>query len=439
MKPVNIALLYGGMALLLVAVGLGQSWDVSLGILNLCIISAIMALGVNMQWGYAGLFNSGIMGFAAVGGIAAIVVAQPPTLGAWSLGGVGIGLAFLVAAASVAAALIARKVLPRGLKTPATVLFLLVGYFGASYFFEPATKAIESYDAATTGYLGGLGLPVLLSWLVGAVFAAAVAWGIGKVALGLRPDYFSIATLGIAEIILVFIKNEVWLTRGVNNVTNLPRPIPTVLEFASFPWVIDLAGRLGTEPVALASIISKLCFTLLFTSVLAVLLLLAETALNSPWGRMMRAIRDNETAAKAMGKNVKARHLQIFILGSAVAGMAGAMLVTLDGQFTPGSYNPLRYTFLIWVMVIVGGSGNNWGSVLGAFLIWFVWIESEPFGNWLVQTATENMAPDSDLRQKLLDSASYMRVILMGTILLVTLRFRPRGLIPERHAIRSRH
>ncbi len=318
-------------------------------------------------------------------------------------------------------------------------MILLIGYFSASYFFEPATKAIESFDAARTGYLGGLGLPILLSWIVGAFFAAAVAWLIGKVALGLRADYFSIATLGIAEIILVIIKNEVWLTRGVNNVTNFPRPVPTAMELAASPWFINFAGSLGANPSSLASIVSKLCYTVLFTAVLAVLMILAETALNSPWGRMMRAIRDNETAAKAMGKNVTARHLQIFILGSAVAGIAGAMLVSLDGQFTPGSYNALRYTFLIWVMVIVGGSGNNWGSILGAFLIWFVWIEAEPFGNWIVEVATRGLSPDSGLRDWMLNASPYMRVILMGTILLVTLRFRPRGLIPERNAQTTRH
>ena len=85
-----------------------------------------------------------------------------------------------------------------------------------------------------------------------------------------------------------------------------------------------------------------------------ILIWLSETALRSTWGRMMRAIRDNEMAANAMGKDVTWRHLQDFVIGSAVIGVAGAMLVTLDGQFT--SYQPLRFTFLIWVMVIVGGS-----------------------------------------------------------------------------------
>ena len=94
-----------------------------------------------------------------------------------------------------------------------------------------------------------------------------------------------------------------------------------------------------------------------------------------------------------MGKDIKARHLQIFVIGSAVVGIAGAMMTTLDGQFTPGTYNPLRYTFLIWVMVIVGGSGNNLGSILGGFLVWFVWIEAEPLGTWLMSMVTSGMDP----------------------------------------------
>ena len=103
----------------------------------------------------------------------------------------------------------------------------------------------------------------------------------------------------------------------------------------------------------------KGCYALIFVVILAAIYWFAETALKSPWGRKMRAIRDNEVSANAMGKNVTASHLQVFVIGSALVGLAGAMLTTLDGQFTPASYLPLRFTFLIWVMVIVGGSGNK--------------------------------------------------------------------------------
>ena len=112
--------------------------------------------------------------------------------------------------------------------------------------------------------------------------------------------------------------------------------------------------------------------------------------------------------------------------------IAGAMMTTLDGQLTPGTYQPLRFTFLVWVMVIVGGSGNNFGAVLGGFLIWFLWVQVEPIGLFLIETATSGLAADSALKLHLLDSAAHMRLLTMGLILLLVLRFSPRGLIPER-------
>jgi len=147
---------------------------------------------------------------------------------------------------------------------------------------------------------------------------------------------------------------------------------------------------------------------------------------------MMRAIRDNETAAEAMGKDVTGRHLQVFILGSAVLGIAGAMMVTLDGQLTPGTYTPLRFTFLVWVMVIVGGSGNNFGAVLGGMLVWYLWVQVEALGPMAIDVATAWMGEDSELRAHLVRNAAQMRLLVMGVILLVVLRFFPRGLIPER-------
>jgi len=166
--------------------------------------------------------------------------------------------------------------------------------------------------------------------------------------------------------------------------------------------------------------------------VLVVVLVLAQMALRSPWGRMMRAIRDNETAARAMGKNVTARHLQVFVIGSAVCGLAGAMMTTLDGQLTPTSYQPLRYTFLVWVMVIVGGSGNNFGSVLGGMLVWFLWVQVEPMGQWLLGAITAPLPDGSPVKDHLLAGAAQMRLLTMGTVLLLVLRFSPRGLMPER-------
>ena len=108
------------------------------------------------------------------------------------------------------------------------------------------------------------------------------------------------------------------------------------------------------------------------------------------------------------------------------------MMTTLDGQLTPGTYQPLRFTFLVWVMVIVGGSGNNLGAVLGGFLIWWLWVMVEPIGLWFMQLATMGMAEGNWLRDHLLDSAAHMRLLTMGLVLLLVLRFSPKGLIPER-------
>ncbi|HAI29815.1 MAG TPA: branched-chain amino acid ABC transporter permease, partial [Thalassospira sp.] len=295
-----------------------------------------------------------------------------------------------------------------------------------------ATDAIESIDPALSGYLGGAGLPVLVAWPLAGLVAAGGGWLIGRIALGLRADYLAIATLGISEIIIAIIKYEEWLSRGVKNVTGIPRPVPYEVDLIESEWFISLANFFGaTEISDAASLFVKLCYAVLFVIVLAIIMWFAERALKSPWGRMMRAIRDNRDAAAAMGKDVKRRHLQTFVLGCAVCGIAGAMLTTLDGQLTPTSYIPLRYTFLIWVMVILGGSGNNWGSILGGFIIWFLWVEAEPFGNWFMSTITAPLGEGSELAQHLVAGAAYMRYLMMGAILLIVMRFAPKGLIPE--------
>ncbi len=425
--------MFAFMFVALAVVGVFQSWSLALAILNLCLISAVMSLGVNIQWGYAGLFNIGIMGFAALGGVTAVLVSVAPVPAAWEAGGGAVIVALAISLATILAAVFVARRAPAGIPRKVLLAFIIIGgFFLARAFFFPAVEAIEAVDPTIAGFLGGLGLPILLSWVAGGLLAAAVAWVIGKIALGLRTDYLAIATLGISEIIIAVLKNEDWLARGVKNVSGLPRPVPYEVDLQQALWFQDWAARLGASPVEFSSIFVKLSYAGLFLIVLIVVLWLSERALHSPWGRMMRAIRDNEIAASAMGKDITGRHLQVFVLGSAVVGVAGAMLTTLDGQFTPASYQPLRFTFIIWVMVIVGGSGNNWGAVLGGFVIWFFWIEAEPIGLWLMDLLTSGLAQDSPIRRHLMESAAHMRLMIMGVILLLVLRFSPRGLIPER-------
>ena len=430
MKNIGLFVLVG---LLIVATGFLQSWNSALLIMNMGLISAIMALGVNLQWGFAGLFNVGIMGFAALGGLATVLVAMPPVSEAWTAGGPRLLLSLGLGIGTLIAATWGYRTLPKGrLRTFGLIGFLLVGFFLFRRVFDPSVLLVEAINPAGTGYLGGLGLPVLLAWPMGGVLAAGAAWIIGKTALGLRSDYLAIATLGIAEIIVAVLKNEDWLARGVKNVTGIPRPVPYEVSLQKDAGFVSTAQTLGLDPVVASSLYVKLSYSVLFTVVLLILLWFAQSALKSPWGRMMRAIRDNEVAAEAMGKDVTARHLQVFILGSAICGIAGAMMTTLDGQLTPGGYQPLRYTFLIWVMVIVGGSGNNFGAILGGFVMWFFWVQVEPIGQLLMAVLTSGLADSSALKIHLLDSVAHMRLFTMGLILLLVLRFSPRGLIPEK-------
>jgi branched-chain amino acid transport system permease protein len=403
-------LLFAAVFLLIVITGFIQSWNSALFILNMGLISAVMSLGVNLQWGIAGLLNVGIMGFVGLGGLATVLISMQPVPEAWNAGGPRILAGLLFGVLTITLSVwVYKKIKNARWRFISILIFLVCSFFVYKSILTPGVVAVEAVNPAATGYLGGLGLPVLLAWPVGGLMAAGAAWIIGKTALGLRSDYLAIATLGISEIIIAILRNEDWMTRGVKNVAGIPRPVPYEIDLQASENFVNRAASFGLDPTTASTLFVKIAYAGLFGSVLLVLVWLSQRALNSPWGRMMRAIRDNETAAQAMGKDIKSRHLQIFILGSAVCGIAGAMMTTLDAQLTPGAYQPLRFTFLIWVMVIV-----------------------EPIGYWLVDLITTPMDPQSPVRLHLLDSVAQMRLLTMGLFLLLMLRFYPRGMIPEK-------
>jgi len=435
------------MGLVLLFVGLNQSWALVLGIINLSLISAIMALGVNIQWGYGGILNVGIMGFAALGGVSVVLISQQPVAEAIDVGGLKMLFALVLGAITIITGVVLNK---KGFNKWLIASIVVIGYLFTRHYFSDAADVIEKVDPAISGYMGGFGLPIAFSWIVGGLAAAGAAWWIGKITLSLRADYLAIATLGISEIILYVVKNEDWLVRGVKNVAGLPRPVPYEVDMQKSEWLqnivawvysSDLELLAQSEQVAQLSeyvrgasvIFVKLCYSGLFILILVALILLSNLALNSPWGRKVRAIRDNEVAASAMGKNITRQHLQIFVIGSAIVGIAGALLVTYDGIFIPTAYVPLRFTFLIWVMVILGGSGNNLGSVLGAFIIWFIWIQSGPMGLWAVEILSNNIQEGSASLEFIEDRVHYLRLIFMGTILLLIMRFSPGGILPEKN------
>ena len=440
---------------LIILVGIFQSWNIALSIFNLCLISAVMTMGANIQWGYAGLINFGIMGYTALGGLAAVLISVNPVQEAWSAGGSNILFSlFLIVGMVLAVRYVLKKNDKSKLRTYIIATIIISGIILVRFISEPGIEAIEEVNPAKTGFLGGFGLPIIFSWIVGAVFAGGLAFIIGKVALGLRADYLAIATLLISEIVIAIIKHEDWLTRGVKNVIGLKRPAPYEVDLQQTDWFINLVEKFNFSKLNLiqdfserqsalkqlviegSSIFVKLCYSGLFLVVVIILLILTQKALYSPWGRMMRAIRDNEEAANAMGKNVVKQHLLIFVLGSAIVGIAGAMLVTQDGLFTPGSYRPMRYTFLIWVMVIVGGSGNNFGAILGGFAVWFLWIEAAPIALFVINLTTSGLADTHFLKQHLIESVPYFRFLMMGIGLLLIMRYRPKGILPEKIEIK---
>ena len=454
-KHLNVVSAYIVMMGLIILVGVFQSWNVALSIFNMCLISAVMTMGANIQWGYAGLINFGLMGYAALGGLAAVLISVDPVQEAWTAGGFNIIMCLsLIVVMILTIRFVLNKFEKSKIRTYSISAIIICGIIILRITSESSIEAIEAVNPATSGFLGGLGLPIVFSWIVGAFFAAGLAFVVGKVALGLRADYLAIATLLISEIVIAIIKHEDWLTRGVKNVIGLKRPVPYEIELQTKDWFINLVANFNLSKLDLisnitdkqaalnqlviegSSVFVKLCYSGLFLIVVIILLIITQKALYSPWGRMMRAIRDNEEAANAMGKNVVKQHLLIFILGSAIVGIAGAMLVTQDGLFTPGSYRPMRYTFLIWVMVIVGGSGNNFGAILGGFAVWFLWIEAAPIALFLINLFTLGLSETNVLRLHLIESVPYFRYLMMGLGLLLIMRYRPKGILPEKIEIK---
>ena len=454
-KYSNIIAAYSIMLVLILLVGIFQSWSIALTILNYCLISAVMTIGANIQWGYAGLINFGIMGYTALGGLAVVLVSVDPVQQAWQAGGLNILICFWIIVVMVVLIRYLLKYFNKSKYRNYGIAFVIIGgILLLRLTATPGIEAIEAVDPAKTGFLGGMGLPVLFSWIGGAFLAGGLAFIVGKIALGLRADYLAIATLLIAEIVVSIIKHEEWLARGVKNVIGLKRPAPYEIDLQTSQWFINLVEKFHSKKLSMinsiterqdalsqfvidaSSVYVKLCFTGLFLSVVIILLIVTQKALYSPWGRKMRAIRDNEEAASAMGKNIVKEHLFIFILGSAIVGIAGAMMVTNDGLFTPGSYRPMRYTFVIWVMVIVGGTGNNFGAILGGFVVWFLWVEAAPMALFLINFFTSHLPETNSVRVHLIESAPYFRFLVIGIGLLTIMRYRPKGILPEKIEIK---
>lgn len=291
---------------------------------------AIIVLGLNLQWGFTGLFNVGVAGFVALGAYTSALLTTPDT----------------------------------------------------------------------PDRLGGLGWPVALGWLAAMGVSGVAGLLVGAVALRLRHDYLAITTFGVAVTIQLVANNATVLTGGPFGVQFIPKPMQGWLG-TGLPWTL-----------------AYLALTLVL---LGIVYLALERLVRSPWGRVLRAIREDESAAASLGKRPFVFRLQSFVIGSMLMGLGGAVYAHFVGYIAPEDFLPIL-TFQLWAMLIVGGSGNNRGAVIGAFVVWTFWAAA---GGLL-----RGWVPQAEQAR-----AAALQVVLIGVLIALMLVLRPRGLIGEEVAV----
>ncbi len=294
------------------------------------LIFSVVCLGLNLQWGYTGLFNIGVAGFFLVGAYSFAIVSGP------------------------------------------------------------------AYGA----HLGGFDMPFLVGLLAAMGGAGLIALIVGIPTLRLREDYLAIATIGIAEILRLVALNARGLTGGSRGASGIPRPLENVIQ-----------DNLG----------SNIFYLGLVVAIVIIVYLALEAMVKSPWGRVLKAIREDEGAASSVGKNAFRFRLQSFVIGSAIMGLAGALNASFIGFISPTDYLPIL-TFQVWAMLILGGSGNNIGAIVGSVVVWALW------------TSTGSVA-QAILPPSLQVKGGALQVIIIGLVLMTVLVVRPRGLFGERRVM----
>ena len=267
----------------------------------------------------------------------------------------------------------------------------IAGFFAVGAY----TSAIVT-TAATEKHLGGFDLPIPFGLAAAAIVAGVTGWAVAKICVRLKSDYLAMASVGIAEILRLVIVNEQWLTNGSLGISGVPRPFGDTFQGRS----------------------SDIAYLTVVWVIVAVVYIICQRLNDSPWGRTLRAIRDNEASARAAGKDVDWFRLQTFVIGCAIMGVAGALSAHYFKFLSPSATEPLLVTFLVWVMLMAGGSGNNRGAIAGAIAIWSLWSMTEIF--------TNRLPPEWTTR------SSYIRMLLVGLLLQFVLQKFRSGLIPEK-------
>ena len=305
-----------------------------------------------------------------------------------------IGLLSYLVFFSTIAGILAIAVLGLNLQWGNTGLFNggVAAFFGAGAY---ATLILGG--PAHEAQLGGFALPYALALAGAMAVAAALAWVVGRLTLRLRHDYLAIATFGVAVTFENVMRNAEWLSGGARGLRGFQRPLQDVIG-AGLPYNIAFLGL----------VLSLLLLTYLFL----------QRLVASPFGRLLRAIREDEIAARSLGKAPAKVRLLAFVTGAAIMGLAGGLYATVYAFVSPQDVLPIL-TFQIWAMLIVGGAGNARGAIAGAFLIWGAWTSS----GWLLS----RFAPAE--AQLYTGSIQY---VLIGFVIVGMLLWRPQGLFPER-------
>ncbi|EAM47831.1 branched-chain amino acid ABC transporter permease [Crocosphaera watsonii WH 8501] len=354
-------------------------------------VYGIFALGLNLQWGFTGLINFGVVGFM--------------TLGAYT------------------SVLLTRQ-----------------------------------------------GFPFIVAVLAGAILAAILGLLIGLSTLRLREDYLAIVTIGVSELVRLVALNEEWLTNGALGLRQYPLPLNieatlpiklllilvltllavyaewTLYKSLAFQWKqnkeiqgksyqprkpfsLIIWGVLATSLILLAFITGttalwfytyKSGLMVLVLSVLAIIYASLEFLVHSPWGRILKAIREDEEVPRALGKNILLYKLQSFMLGGAIAGTSGAFFAWQLTTIYPDKFEPL-ITFNTWIIVVLGGSGSNAGTLLGAVIF------------WAYDSLTRFVLPQLQILSP--SQLGYFRIMVIGLILMVLMVWRPQGILGKKEEL----
>jgi branched-chain amino acid transport system permease protein len=327
-------------------------------------IYSVLSLGLNVHWGYTGLFNIGIAAFFAVGAFTSALVTTAPPAGAFAA-------------------------------------------FSQQWF--------------------GLSAPFLAGVLAAGLVSGVLALLVGIPTLKLREDYLAIATIGIAEVTRLIFQNERWLANGPQPLRGIPQPLKCLVSDPVCSW---LPGPLQAAFGALQPRDYTFVYMVIVTLFVFVIYLVLERMLRSPWGRVLRAIREEEASAAMNGKDVAAFRMQAFVVGAAIMGMGGALYAHYMVSIDYSQFDPLYATFIVWVMLMLGGSGNNRGAILGAFVIWGVFTGAS-FAIDALRPALVAISPALPAR------APYLRFMLIALLLLFILLYRPKGLLGEEKNVSS--